>query len=118
MRMPRLLENGRWRGLVVVSLLTLVQGAAAGAAAFATRGLFETMHAGAPLHPGLLAALIASGLVIAGARVLSRLMGERLGQGYALAIRLALLDHASGMAGECRRQAPQRLHEPALSWAT
>lgn len=98
MPMPRLLENGRWRGLVVVSLLTLVQGVAAGAAAFATRGLFETMDEGAPLHPGLLAALIASGLVIAGARVLSRLMGERLGQGYALAIRLALLDHASGMA--------------------
>ncbi|WP_354540383.1 ABC transporter ATP-binding protein [Roseovarius sp. MBR-6] len=98
MPMPRLMENGRWRGLVTVSLVTLVQGVAAGAAAFATRGLFEAMHAGTPLPPGLLAALIASGLVIAGARVLSRLMGERLGQDYALAIRLALLDHASGMA--------------------
>jgi ABC-type multidrug transport system fused ATPase/permease subunit len=96
--MPRLMENGRWRGLVTVSLVTLAQGVAAGVAAFATRGLFEAMHAGPTLPPGLLAALIISGLVIAGARVLSRLMGERLGQGYALAIRLALLDHASGMA--------------------
>lgn len=98
MAMPRLMKDGRWRGLVVVSLVTLVQGGAAGVAAFATRGLFEAMHAGSHLPPGLLAALIASGLVIAGARVLSRLLGERLGQGYALAIRLALLDHASGMA--------------------
>ncbi|MGX0879558.1 ABC-type multidrug transport system fused ATPase/permease subunit [Roseovarius sp. MBR-154] len=97
MPVPRLLENGRWRGLVTVSLVTLVQGAAAGVAAFATRRLFDAMHAGTTLPPGLLAALIASGLVIAGTRMLSRLMGERLGQGYALAIRLALLKHASGM---------------------
>ena len=97
MPMPRLMEDGRWRGLVIVSLVTLVQGVAAGVAAFATRGLFEAMHAGTALPTGLLAALITSGLVIAGARVLSRLMGERLGQDYALAIRLALLDHALGM---------------------
>jgi ABC-type multidrug transport system fused ATPase/permease subunit len=97
MAMPRLMENGRWRGLIAVSLVTLVQGAAAGVAALATRGLFEAMHAGSALPPPLLAALILSGLVIAGARVLSRLLGERLGQGYALDIRVALLDHASGM---------------------
>lgn len=97
MAMPRLMEDGRWRGLVLVSLVTLVQGAAAGAAVFATRGLFEAMHSGLALPLDLLAALIAAGIVIAGARVLSRLMGERLGQDYALATRLALLDHASGM---------------------
>jgi ABC-type transport system involved in cytochrome bd biosynthesis fused ATPase/permease subunit len=95
--MPHLTENGRRRGLFAVSLVTLVQGVAAGVAALATRGLFEAMQAGSPLPPGLLAALIGSGLVIAGARVLSRLMGERLGQSYALDIRLALFDHASGM---------------------
>jgi len=98
MPMPRLMADRRWRGLVIVSVVTLVQGAAAGAAAFATRGLFDAMHAGTPLPLVFLAVLAASGLVIAGARVLSRLMGERLGQAYALAIRLALLDHASGMA--------------------
>ncbi|MBD3739003.1 MAG: hypothetical protein IE938_21450, partial [Pseudomonas balearica] len=97
MPMPHLTENGRRRGLFAVTLVTLVQGVAAGVAALATRGLFEAMQAGSPLPPGLLAALIGSGLVIAGAQVLSRLMGERLGQSYALDIRLALFDHASGM---------------------
>ncbi len=97
MAMPDLMENRRWRGLALVSLVTLVQGVAAGVAAFATRGLFEMMHAGSALPPGLIAALAASGLVIAGARVLSRLMGERLGQDYALSVRLALLEHAAGM---------------------
>lgn len=97
MSMPELLDGGRRRGLAVVSLVTLVQGIAAGIAAFATRGLFEAMHAGGALPPGLIAALAASGLAIAGTRVLARLMGERLGQDYALAIRLALLDHAAGM---------------------
>jgi ABC-type multidrug transport system fused ATPase/permease subunit len=91
------MESGRWRRLAIVSVLTLVQGAAAGAAAFATRGLFEAMHAAAPLPPGFIAALVASGLVIAGARVLARLTGEKLGQDYALSVRLALLDHAAGM---------------------
>jgi ABC-type multidrug transport system fused ATPase/permease subunit len=97
MTMPRPLQNGRWRGLLVVALVTLVQGAAAGAAAFATRGLFDAMNARVALPLGLLAALAASGILIAGARVLSRLMGERLGQDYALSIRVALLEHASGM---------------------
>ncbi|MEI4232770.1 ABC transporter ATP-binding protein [Roseovarius sp. D22-M7] len=97
MPMPDLMENGRGRGLAKVSAVTLVQGAAAAAAAFATRGLFEAMNGKAGLPLGLIAALAASGLVIAGARVLARLMGERLGQDYALAIRLALLDHAAGM---------------------
>lgn len=97
MPMPPLLASGRWRALALVSVVTLVQGAAAGMAAFATRGLFEAIHAGAAPAPGLIAALAASGLVIACARVVSRLLGERLGQGYALAIRLALLEHAAGM---------------------
>ena len=97
MAMPDLMENGRWRGLALVSLVTLVQGAAAGVAAFATRGLFEAMDTPTALPLGLVAALAASGLVIAGARVASRLMGERLGQDYALSIRLALLEHAAGM---------------------
>ena len=97
MAMPDLMANGRWRGLALVTLVTLLQGAAAGVAAFATRGLFEAMHAATPLPLGLLAALATSGLVIAGARVAARVMGERLGQDYALSVRLALLEHAAGM---------------------
>lgn len=97
MAMPDLLAEGRERGLALVTLTTLVQGAAAAAAAFATRGLFDALHAAAPLGGTQLAVLAASGIVIAGARVLARVLGERLGQAYALALRLALLEHAAAM---------------------
>jgi ABC-type multidrug transport system fused ATPase/permease subunit len=97
MAIPGLLENRRWRGLALVSLLTLAQGTAAGAAALATRALFEGMHAGASPGTRWLALLAASGLVIAAVRVAARLTGERLGQDFALSIRMALLNHAAGM---------------------
>lgn len=97
MSMPRLLDHGRWRGLVAVSLLTLLQGMAAGVAAFATRGLFDALNSGQPLLPEFIGLLSGSGLVIAASRVGARLSGERLGQAYALAIRLTLLEHAAGM---------------------
>lgn len=97
MDLPGLLDAGRRRSLMLVAALTLVQGAAAGAAAFATRGLFEAMHDGTPPPALLLGVLGGAGLCIAAARVGARRAGERLGQDYALAIRLALLDHAARM---------------------
>lgn len=78
-------------------MLTLLQGLAAATTAFATRGLFAALQTGEALPFTLLALLIGSGLVIAGARVAARRAGERLGQDYALAIRLTLLRHAAGM---------------------
>ncbi|WP_166461877.1 ABC transporter ATP-binding protein [Paracoccus alkanivorans] len=98
MALPGLLSNGRRRGLLTVSALTLAQGAAAGAAAFATRGLFEALHGAAPLPAALLVTLAASGLVIAVTRVSARVTGEWLGQSYARDIRLALFEHTAGMA--------------------
>ncbi|NCQ24780.1 MAG: ABC transporter ATP-binding protein [Roseovarius sp.] len=80
-----------------VSMLTLAQGMAAAATAFATRGLFEALQSGQALPLGLLALLSGAGLIIAGTRVAARRAGERLGQRFALAIRLALLEHAAGM---------------------
>lgn len=97
MPLPGIFEDGRQWGLIQVSLLTLAQGMAAAATAFATRGLFEALQAGISLPYNLLAVLICAGLVIAGARVGARHAGERLGQDYALAIRMALLRHAAGM---------------------
>ncbi|ETX12909.1 hypothetical protein OCH239_15335 [Roseivivax halodurans JCM 10272] len=97
MRCPGPLANGRGRGLARVTALTLVQGAAAGAAALATRGLFEALRAPGPLPATLLAVLAASGAVIAAARVAARVSGERLGQSYARDIRMALFEHAAGM---------------------
>ncbi|SFQ63963.1 ATP-binding cassette, subfamily B/ATP-binding cassette, subfamily C, CydC [Roseivivax halotolerans] len=97
MRCPGPLANGRGRGLARVTALTLVQGGAAGAAAFATRGLFEALRDPDPLPATLLAVLATSGAVIAAARVAARVSGERLGQSYARDIRMALFEHAAGM---------------------
>ena len=95
--LPPLLDGRRRRGMVAVAGLTLGQAAAAAAAAFATRALFEAMHGGTPLPVIPLASLCVAGLVIAAARVASRVLGERLGQAYASQIRAALFDHAARM---------------------
>lgn len=98
MALPGLLGHGRQRGLLAVSALTLAQGVGAGAAAFATRGLFEALHGPSVLPFSLLVTLAASGVLIAVARVSARVTGERLGQSYARDIRLALFEHAAGMS--------------------
>ena len=94
MTLPPLLDRGRGRGLALVAALTLVQGGAAGAAAFATRGLFEAMHGRVALPVGALAILAGAGALIAVTRVAARYLGERIGQDYARQIRAALFDHA------------------------
>jgi ABC-type multidrug transport system fused ATPase/permease subunit len=97
MAMPPLLDRKRGRGLAGVAALTLLQGGAAGAAAFATRGLFEAMHAGAALPVMALAGLVVAGAVIAATRVAARHLGEKIGQDYARQIRAALFEHAARM---------------------
>jgi ABC-type multidrug transport system fused ATPase/permease subunit len=97
MPMPPLLDRRRGLGLAVVAGLTLIQGGAAAAAAFATRGLFEAMHQGGALPVAGVVVLVGAGTAIAGARVAARQVGERIGQGYARDIRDALFDHAAGM---------------------
>ncbi|NCO86334.1 MAG: ABC transporter ATP-binding protein [Rhodobacterales bacterium] len=97
MTLPPLLDRGRGRGLALVAALTLVQGGAAGAAAFATRGLFEAMHGRVALPVGALAILAGAGALIAVTRVAARYLGERIGQDYARQIRAALFDHAARM---------------------
>jgi len=97
MAFPPLLDRRRGIGLAVVAGLTLAQGIAAGAAAFATRGLFEAMHQGnAPAWTGL-AILAGAGAVIAASRIWARQVGERIGQDYARKIRAALFEHAALM---------------------
>jgi len=97
MAMPRLLGHKRGRGLAAVAALTLIQAAAAGAAAFATRTLFEAIYAGGPLSALPVAILVTAGLLIAVTRVMARVMGERLGQDYAREVRAALFNHAARM---------------------
>lgn len=83
--------------MIVVAILTLGQGVVGGAAAFATRGLFDAMHRGAALPLVLLGGLILSGCCIGAFRVLARRQGEALGQDYARDLRVALFDHAARM---------------------
>lgn len=97
MRMPPLVPRARALQLAQVTVLTLIQGLAAGSAAFAVRGLFEILHRDVPISTGLLLVLGASGIVIAVARVAARMLGERLGQSYALDVRQALFQHATRM---------------------
>lgn len=96
-RLPPLLDQGRRKGLALVAALTLLQGLAAGAAALATRTLFQALHLGQPLPVDMLAALTASGMAIAAARIAARTLGERIGQGYAHQIRTRLFAAAAAM---------------------
>ena len=66
MRMPPIFDKGRRRGLVLIAALALLQGAAAGGAAFATRILFGGLHQGAPISLLALAMIAGAGIVIAG----------------------------------------------------
>lgn len=97
MDLPPLLDRRRALGLAAVAGLTLAQAAAAGAAAFATRLLFDGMHAQAALSQAGIAVLIAAGCAIAATRIAARQLGERIGQDYARDIRLALFEHAALM---------------------
>lgn len=95
--LPKPLGSGRGRSLAALVWLTLLQGAAAGAAAFATRALFEAMHRDAPLSLAPLSILVASGGVLASTRIAARYLGEKIGQNYAADIRVALFEHAARM---------------------
>lgn len=97
MALPLLLDRGRGRGLALVAALTLVQGVAAGAAAFATRALFEAMQSGGALPPIGLVVLGGAGVLIAATRIAARYLGEGIGQDYARQIRAALFEHAAHM---------------------
>ncbi|WP_288365884.1 ABC transporter ATP-binding protein [uncultured Marinobacter sp.] len=95
---PGLLDNGRKQQLAVVFVLVCAEGFAAGAAALATRGLFNALHSKAGLPTGLMALLAVSGLMVALCRVFARTSGEQMGQVYGLEIRKALFSQATFMA--------------------
>ncbi|TGN40407.1 ATP-binding cassette domain-containing protein [Marinobacter confluentis] len=96
--MPELLGQGRRRMLIGVFALICAEGAAAGAAAFATRMLFNALHGQQSLPTQPMALLAISGLLIALCRVAARTRGERMGQHYALDIRHALFNQGTAMS--------------------
>ena len=96
--MPDLLADGRGMSLARITFSVLIQAAAAGLAALATRSLFVALAEDAPsADPLWLAILVLSGATLALFRIDARVQGERMGQSYAHAVRRALYRHASRM---------------------
>jgi ATP-binding cassette, subfamily B, bacterial len=97
MNAPHIAAGGRRRWLAALVILAMLQGAAAGVAAFSTRGLFESMHGAGSVPRALLLALAGAGFSVAVLRIVFRRTGELLAQDYVRATRLVLFDHASRM---------------------
>ncbi|MQX35313.1 ATP-binding cassette domain-containing protein [Roseospira navarrensis] len=104
-RLPNLLADGRGRQVGVVAALALAQAVATGIAAFATRDAFAALRAGDSALPWWpLLAITGAGVMVAAARIAERSVAERLGQDYAMALRVRLFDHLSRMgAGDIAR---------------
>jgi ABC-type multidrug transport system fused ATPase/permease subunit len=96
-RLPRLLERDRTADVLAVPLLGVVQAAALGIGAFATRDAFSALHSGQAPGLPILARLVAAGLIAAGAEFLARQRSEALGQSMARSIRHVLYSHLAGM---------------------
>ncbi|WP_119167525.1 ATP-binding cassette domain-containing protein [Algihabitans albus] len=100
-RLPPLLAGGRRLRILLVAALALGQATAAGIAAFSTRDVFAAFRASSevfPLQPLLLIA--GAGCAIALLRVAERVVAERLGQDYALALRIKLFEHLTRMSSK------------------
>jgi ATP-binding cassette, subfamily B, bacterial len=97
MKVPRIIDEGRWRRLAFLITLALLQGAVACVAPLATRVLFTYISSKTHVPNTYLLALAGAGVSIAVLRIIFRRAGERLGQDYARAIRVALFEHASSM---------------------
>lgn len=91
--LPAITADGRRVRIGLVAALAVAQAAATALAAFATREVFVTIHAGGPL-PGTALALIAlAGALMALCRIGERDVAEQLGQDYAAAVRQRIFAH-------------------------
>ncbi|MGP1253721.1 MAG: ATP-binding cassette domain-containing protein [Kiloniellales bacterium] len=100
-RLPSIFARGRRARIALVAVLALGQATAAGIAAFSTRDVFAAFRDSAatfPLQPLLL--IGGAGLAIALLRVAERVVAERVGQDYALALRIKLFEHLTRMSSK------------------
>lgn len=95
--LPAIGGDGRSRTIGTLVAIALGQALAAAAAAFATRSVFGSLHNGDDLPIDVLAVIAVMGLAIAAARFAERVVGERLGQDYAIALRERLFSHVARM---------------------
>ncbi|MDJ0896089.1 MAG: ABC transporter ATP-binding protein [Alphaproteobacteria bacterium] len=92
--LPPITGEGRGKSIALVAVLALVQAAAAGVAAFATRDVFAAFSDKAVVLPVLALCLVAlAGIAIALLRVAERVVAERVGQDYAASLRVTLFTH-------------------------
>ena len=95
---PPVFGGRRALGVALITASAVAQALAAGAAAFATREVFAALHAGgADLPLPALGTLFLAGAAIAGLRVFGRVIAERTGQDFAMALRRVLFKHLTRM---------------------
>ncbi|WP_299402451.1 ABC transporter ATP-binding protein [uncultured Roseobacter sp.] len=91
---PKILGEGRRRGICLLIGLALGQATATGLAAFATRDVFAAFRDTSPVLPVFaLAALAMAGLAIGTFRFYERLAAEKVGQHFAASLRMKLFKH-------------------------
>lgn len=91
---PGPLDEARGARVCLVAVTAVGQAVAAGAAAFATRDVFQALHqpgSDVPVSPLLV--LLFAGVVIAALRISGRSLAERVGQDYVIALRHVLFAH-------------------------
>lgn len=96
--LPAPIGGKRRADAVRIALCGVGMAITAGVAAFATRDLFAALHGAAGLPLLSLGSLAICGIAIAGLRMLSRIVAERLAQGFAISLRHALFAHLSRMS--------------------
>lgn len=96
--MPKIAEEGRARSLWAIAILGILQGAALGLVAWATRGAFGALAGNAMPPPPIFAGLLGGGLAVAALHLWQRVQAERLGQSFAASLRRNLYAHIAGMS--------------------
>lgn len=92
--LPKIMGEGRARGICLLIGLALGQAIATGLAAFATRDVFAAFRDASPVLPVVALVLLAgSGLAIGTLRFYERLAAEKVGQHFAASLRIKLFKH-------------------------
>lgn len=92
--LPKVMGEGRARGIYLLIGLALGQAMATGLAAFATRDVFAAFRDASNALPVVaLTVLATTGLAIGGFRYYERLAAEKVGQHFAASLRIKLFKH-------------------------
>lgn len=96
--LPVATGDGRLRDAALLPLVGIAQAVLFGLGVFATRTVFDALHAGTPVPVASLATIGCTGALVAGLELVSRIRAEAFGQSYASALRLCLYQHLAGLS--------------------